>query len=161
MNERFWQCNLQENGINLLYMMTEPANNNQTVDSISHVGFIIQDAFEVDFDSICGSSEEVQERRKSIKLLGFFNILITLLRFKIRLQQKLKKTTKMRNNVTNVVEFENGVSEESLEKMQNLHADFNGTIMQFQWMKFLAGKNTIRCQIYMLCGVMMYLLVMM
>ncbi|KAJ0483721.1 putative abieta-7,13-dien-18-ol hydroxylase [Helianthus annuus] len=36
----------------------------------------------------------------------------------------------MRNHVTNVVEFANGVSEESREKMQNLHADFNGTIMQ-------------------------------
>ncbi|MFS7925392.1 hypothetical protein Hanom_Chr04g00284371 [Helianthus anomalus] len=48
----------------------------------------------------------------------------------------------MKNNVTNVVEFANGMSEESLKKMQNLHADFNGTIMQFQW-------------------VMMYLLVMM
>ncbi|MFS7925535.1 hypothetical protein Hanom_Chr04g00286231 [Helianthus anomalus] len=42
----------------------------------------------------------------------------------------------MRNNATNVVEFANAVSEESLEKMQNLHTDFNGTIktiMQFQW----------------------------
>ncbi|KAJ0860752.1 hypothetical protein HanRHA438_Chr13g0627041 [Helianthus annuus] len=67
----------------------------------------------------------------------------------------------MRNNVTNVVEFANGVSEESLEKMQNLHADFNRTIMQFQWMNLFGGNNTIRRQIYMLCGVMMYLLVMM
>ncbi|MFS7925458.1 hypothetical protein Hanom_Chr04g00285221 [Helianthus anomalus] len=56
----------------------------------------------------------------------------------------------MRNNVTNVVEFANSVSEESLKMMQYLHADFNGTIktiMQFEW-----WKHYHQMPIYMLCG---------
>ncbi|KAJ0860696.1 hypothetical protein HanRHA438_Chr13g0626451 [Helianthus annuus] len=35
MNDRFWQCNLQENGVNLGHIMTGSANNNQTVNGIS------------------------------------------------------------------------------------------------------------------------------
>ncbi|MFS7925488.1 hypothetical protein Hanom_Chr04g00285661 [Helianthus anomalus] len=56
----------------------------------------------------------------------------------------MKETTKMRNNVPNVVEFANSVSEESLKMMQYLHADFNGTIktiMQFQWYKLIIINN--------------------
>ncbi|MFS7925635.1 hypothetical protein Hanom_Chr04g00287371 [Helianthus anomalus] len=41
------------------------------------------------------------------------------------------------SKVTDVEEFANSTSEESLEKIQYLHADFNSTlktrIMQFQW----------------------------
>ncbi|MFS7925471.1 hypothetical protein Hanom_Chr04g00285401 [Helianthus anomalus] len=39
MNERFWQCNLQENGVNLGYIMTGSENNNQTVNGISVSSF--------------------------------------------------------------------------------------------------------------------------
>ncbi|KAF5775760.1 putative virus X resistance protein-like, coiled-coil [Helianthus annuus] len=36
MNERFWQCNLQENGVNLGHIMTGSANNNQTVNGFDY-----------------------------------------------------------------------------------------------------------------------------
>ncbi|MFS7925532.1 hypothetical protein Hanom_Chr04g00286201 [Helianthus anomalus] len=39
MNERFWQCNLEENGVNLGHIMTGSANNNQTVKSITVSSF--------------------------------------------------------------------------------------------------------------------------
>ncbi|MFS7926470.1 hypothetical protein Hanom_Chr04g00297441 [Helianthus anomalus] len=39
MNERFWECNLQENGVNLRRIMNGSANNNQTVNGISVSSF--------------------------------------------------------------------------------------------------------------------------
>ncbi|KAI3703230.1 hypothetical protein L1987_73154 [Smallanthus sonchifolius] len=43
--------------------------------------------------------------------------------------KEIKEATRMRNNITNVEEFANNVSEESLEKMKYLHA---GDIVAYQ-----------------------------
>ncbi|MFS7925459.1 hypothetical protein Hanom_Chr04g00285231 [Helianthus anomalus] len=40
LNERLWQCNLPENGVNLGHMMTKSANNDQRINDISDLFMI-------------------------------------------------------------------------------------------------------------------------
>ncbi|KAF5775873.1 hypothetical protein HanXRQr2_Chr13g0616911 [Helianthus annuus] len=40
LNERLWECNLQENGVNLGHMTTKSANNNQSINDISDLFMI-------------------------------------------------------------------------------------------------------------------------
>ncbi|MFS7925430.1 hypothetical protein Hanom_Chr04g00284871 [Helianthus anomalus] len=39
LNERLWECNLQENGINLGHTTTKSANNDQSINDISVSSF--------------------------------------------------------------------------------------------------------------------------
>ncbi|MFS7925480.1 hypothetical protein Hanom_Chr04g00285501 [Helianthus anomalus] len=100
MNERFWQ----ENGVNLRHIITGSANNNQTVNGVI-----------------------LKKEENLSSFLSFLEHSCYITEIQDKAATEIEETTKMKNNVTNVVEFANGASEESLEKMQNLHADFYGS----------------------------------